>query len=406
MTSGIFQTVPIDRVWVNRAERQRKEIKDVDVLADSIRRLGLIHPPVVTRDFELKAGERRLEAVRSLGWTSLPVQFVDELDPTALLLLELEENVKRLDISWQDQCAALEKYHNLRLSQNPAWTIAKTAEAVGESPNSVSVKLNVMKEVGRDPDIAKVPNFSQARGITQRRTERRAATVINEILDKPTSPVPLFNEPFSQEWIDRYSGPKFNFIHCDFPYGINQHLHNKGGTAHKAEKTYADTFENYEALVALLAKAPVAESAHLVFWFSMEHYCWTFDRLTDMGWTVNRFPLVWSKGSTGILPDPNRGPRRVYETALFASKGDRKINQAVLNHIAFWDGDRIHVSEKPREVLKHFFRMFVDDSTVMIDPTCGSGNAVWVAQKLGASHVIGLEQDKENYDAAVKAYTE
>jgi hypothetical protein len=86
---------------------------------------------LVTLNSKLESA--RLEAVRTLGWTSLPVQFVDDLDPTELLLLELEENTKRLDITWQENCAAVHKYHELRLAKDPAWTAARTAEALGES---------------------------------------------------------------------------------------------------------------------------------------------------------------------------------------------------------------------------------------------------------------------------------
>jgi DNA modification methylase len=59
---------------------------------------------------------------------------------------------------------------------------------------------------------------------------------------------------------------------------------------------------------------------------------------------------------------------------------------------------------KPKEVLKHFFKMFVDEYTVMLDPTCGSGNAVIVAEEMGASHALGIEKDSEFYSQAVAGY--
>ena len=46
MTSGIFHIVPLDKITVKRDDRQRKELTDIDILADSIRRLGLIHVAV------------------------------------------------------------------------------------------------------------------------------------------------------------------------------------------------------------------------------------------------------------------------------------------------------------------------------------------------------------------------
>src|SRR5438045_1809579 len=140
MTSGSFSSVPIIKVWVDRASRQRRTLNNIPSLAYSIRRLGLINPIVITRDFELKAGERRLEACKSIGWTTISAQWYDEVDATQLLLLELEENIKREDITWQEQCLAIDRYHHLRLAQDPAWTASKTAAELGEAIGGISQK--------------------------------------------------------------------------------------------------------------------------------------------------------------------------------------------------------------------------------------------------------------------------
>ncbi len=51
-------------------------------------------------------------------------------------------------------------------------------------------------------------------------------------------------------------------------------------------------------------------------------------------------------------------------------------------------------------MLQHFFRMFVDESTVMLDPTMGSGNSILAAEEASAKHVLGLEALQEIYDNA------
>src|SRR5690606_37631741 len=129
------------------------------------------------------------------------------------------------------------------------------------------------------------------------------------------------------EWQESYNGPKFNLIHCDFPYGINV------ADAPRMSSTIKDYYEDspdvYWSLVARLARAMdnvVAESAHLMFWHSMKFYRDTVFELERMGWKVNPFPLIWHKSDgAGIAPDPQRGPRQTYEAAIFASRGDRKI---------------------------------------------------------------------------------
>lgn len=58
------------------------------------------------------------------------------------------------------------------------------------------------------------------------------------------------------------------------------------------------------------------------------------------------------------------------------------------------------MSEKSFDMLSHFFRMLIDDSTVMLDPTCGSGMAVKAAEAAGAHYSLGLELDPFFYEGA------
>jgi len=77
-------------------ERFRKDLGDIRGLAQSIKVVGLLHPIVVTTDGRLIAGERRLEACRSLGWTKIPVTIVDIYD---LLRGQADENSVRKDLA-------------------------------------------------------------------------------------------------------------------------------------------------------------------------------------------------------------------------------------------------------------------------------------------------------------------
>jgi DNA modification methylase len=209
------------------------------------------------------------------------------------------------------------------------------------------------------------------------------------------------------EWQPTYTGPKFNLIHCDFPYGINVADSPRQNAA--LADHYEDSPDVYWELLSTLAAAMenvVAESAHLIFWFSMDFYTETAQSLQRMGWNVNPFPLIWHKSdNSGIAPDPQRWPRRTYETALVASRGDRKLTSAGSrsNSFAFPGSraDHIHISEKPKPVLQHFLSMFCDEYSIVLDPTCGSGNAIAVAEDLGALSALGLEISTEFYEVSV-----
>lgn len=418
MTSGQFASVPLDFIFVNRDERQRKELKNIEALAQSIARIGLINPPVIERTGELRTGERRWTAVKSLGWTSIPVQYVDELSPAEFQLLELEENIKREDLDWPDECAAVAKYHELKSADDPAWSLEKTANALGVGASYVGTHIAVYKELqAGNARVIEAPKFSVARGIVQRTNERAAASSVSSAIaaipqfapaQKAKPVVPLLNADFSL-WAPAYSGEKFNLLHCDFPYGVNMQSADQGQAA--ALGGYEDGFETYTNLLDVLDASMdnvVADSAHLIFWFSMDYYEFTKDRLTMMNWKVNPFPLIWFKvDNTGILPDPQRGPRRNYETAFLASRGDRKLTAkgAVSNITAHPGRDKsIHMSEKPVPMLRHFMSMVCDEYSRVLDPTAGSGNSLKAATALGASSVLGLEISTEFYTRSVEAY--
>jgi len=80
-------------------QRSRSEIRNVETLAQSIRERSLLHPPVVRRDGDrwlLVCGERRLAAMRSLGWTETPVTVAETIsDELEALYAEGDENTER-----------------------------------------------------------------------------------------------------------------------------------------------------------------------------------------------------------------------------------------------------------------------------------------------------------------------
>lgn len=433
MTSGSFQTVDLSSIAVNRDSRQRRELENIEDLAASIASVGLINPPVIRRDtFEIVAGERRLEAMRSLGWTSCPVQFAEDLDELSLHLLELEENVKRVDLSWRDHNDAIARYHRLRSSKDPSWNDGATAEALGMGASTLSAHLLVAKAIEKQVrGVEDAETFSVARNISRRNAERTAASAKLEVLDivgedddasaagtadlslgdtgtdseelggrsRPASPrrrASILNTSFL-DWAPSPSG-RFNLIHCDFPYGIATG-DKKGQSAAKITGSYDDRPEIYfELLSAFGSYFPnfCEPQTHLVFWFSQKFYQETKDALETFGWRVDPFPFIWHKSdNAGILPDHNRGPRRTYETAFFANIGDRKIVRPVANSFSGPTTRDFHTSEKPKAMLTHFFRMLVDDTTRILDPTCGGGNAIHVGEELGARECLGIELSEE-----------
>jgi hypothetical protein len=88
-------TLAVDAITVGA--RHRKDLGDLDALARSIADLGLLQPVAVDASGRLVAGERRLQAVRKLGWQTVPVYVVTGVDDALRLLqAERDENTERL----------------------------------------------------------------------------------------------------------------------------------------------------------------------------------------------------------------------------------------------------------------------------------------------------------------------
>ena len=92
---------------------------DLASLMESMRKHGQLSPIVVTRQYELIAGHRRLESARQLGWQVVDIVIVDGDTPADRLEMELEENVHRKDFSPEE---LLEGYTRLQRLRRPKLT--------------------------------------------------------------------------------------------------------------------------------------------------------------------------------------------------------------------------------------------------------------------------------------------
>jgi hypothetical protein len=85
----------------------RHRLEGIDDLAASITEHQPLQPVVVRRrgrdGYELIAGHRRLEAVKSIGWTEIPAVVRDETTAKAYILT-LVENLQREDLTPKELC--------------------------------------------------------------------------------------------------------------------------------------------------------------------------------------------------------------------------------------------------------------------------------------------------------------
>ena len=121
--------VPIAEIFVG--ERRREDMGDIGELAESIKQWGLFHPLVVDETHQLISGGRRLAACKQLGWERVPVRYFANLNENEKRKIELEENVKRKDLT------SIERSKNLVELGEVAAEIDKVELARSSRANSV-----------------------------------------------------------------------------------------------------------------------------------------------------------------------------------------------------------------------------------------------------------------------------
>ena len=95
-------------------------------------------------------GGRRLAAAKLLGLATVPVVYRETLSEAEAYEVELEENVRRKDISWQERTLTIATIHSTKVAKaiagqttSASWGVRETGELVGVDYGRVSVVLKM-----------------------------------------------------------------------------------------------------------------------------------------------------------------------------------------------------------------------------------------------------------------------
>lgn len=89
------ESVAVSEIIVDVPFRRREKTGAIDPLAESMARVGLINPIVVSSENVLVVGERRLIAARQLGWTEIPARRFRGITRKEIDRISRAENVER-----------------------------------------------------------------------------------------------------------------------------------------------------------------------------------------------------------------------------------------------------------------------------------------------------------------------
>lgn len=442
------QLIAISKLYIT-PDRQRKDFdaQALGELCELINTRGLMHA-IATRDLPpsgmlldastgqpigtpdptgrvLVAGERRLRAIRDLWMTGgtlryngqpvpegfVPYTTLGDLSDLQAEEAEWEENYGRKDLTWQESAAARAKLHAIRSRQAQAQgrvhTIADTAvELTGRSDGAYQDKVRkdiIVAKHLHNPAIAAAKSTDEAFKILKRQeaTEQnvRLAQAVGRSFSHTDHTVLNVN---CLDWMRQSDAEVFDVILTDPPYGMGADTFGDGGGGRLAnnEHHYKDDYDSWLALMQQwcpLAFKVAKREAHAYVFCDIDNFPLLRTMMRDAGWYVFRTPFICTKPNSGRVPLPDQGPRRQYETLLYAIKGKKKTTAIYPDVITTYaDAGLQHGAQKPVALYEDLLRRSVRPGDTVLDAFAGSGTILPAAHAFKCK-ATALEMNPEYY---------
>lgn len=427
---------------VIKSNRQRRTFDPAALveLADSIEKRGLFHPLVLRSENDaliLVAGERRLRAISDmyeLGRTFLfdgievprgmvPYSDLGELDPLAAEEAELEENIRRDDLTWQERAEADARLVTLRQQQavvegREPPTIADVAREIHDIPASTpagalgeyqqSVRRNVIlaKHLD-DPEVKAAKSPKEAFKILKKREEvQRNIELAATVGTTFSSQSHRLEQADFFEWITEEKPEQFDIILTDPPYGMGaDEFGDSGVGSSAAAHFYKDDYDTWSRIMAIFPDATfrlAKPDAHAYVFCDIDRFAELRERMTKAGWKVHRTPLIWHNPDGFRAPWPEQGPQRKYELILYAVKGALKTTTLQGDVIECRKDQALgHPAQKPVALLTNLLKRSARPGMAVLDLFGGSGGTVEAAHELKLPCTM-IEGDANAYGIAVK----
>lgn len=432
-----MKVIPLSEVIVLKRQRKEMSVQKLAELKASILNIGLLHPPVMwQRDdgkWVLSVGERRLRAIQEISKENKSFNhgennvispghiaitpLGDYLDEIGRFEAELDENIHREDILWQDRVQAFADLHKMRLAQNPDQTLTATGKEIAEKAGSVkspAYARNVVSDAMTiaehldDPAIANARNSNEAMGLILRKEEDKIQAVLikRQLVAMKNKPTLEVRHGDSLQLMPLLTAGTFDLILADPPYGIDA-----GSAGFRSRAVHHHNYEDTPEEARKIAEAILEQGFRLtkpranIFMFgAIEYFDWWKRTARNLGWLTFNRPLIWIKSeSEGLAPWGSSGPRITTEFIFYATKGQKGLVASPIDVFNFKRVDRsarVHAAEKPVELLSRLIECSTLPGDSVFDPCCGSGSTL-VACKALKRIGLGIEKSETYFNTAL-----
>ncbi len=445
--------------------RYRIEYHDLDTLRESLDELGQIQALCVAETSEpdkylLVAGGRRYRAMTRVTerfpepWTECNVTVRPPISEADLRMLEFEENERRSDMTWQEKTmlfmTMIRADRKEKRAKHQKWTQQQAGDLFKCSRTHVANILVVgeLLEKG-DREIMEMDTFDGAlRKLLERKNDEASQALLRklqveqesikdrvQVTDAPsaerieivevdgerravatTEPAPVLLDidyrlgDSIHSIMPSMSRGSVDHIFTDIPYGIDMdHLNIDGIDEVKDEH---DVEENKSLMEPFLEEAyrVLPKQGFCVFFYDLDHHQYLQDVARRIGFSVQRWPLVWKKTSACKNEAPAWNTTKDYEVIMVLRKGAATIKAPVSSSLllgGLTSEERAyfkHAFSKPRSICTCLLSMFASPGQTILDPYAGELSMAFSVQAFGCKS-IAIEKKPLHYERGLAHIT-
>lgn len=386
--------------------RIRTDMGDIKDLLASIKKFGQIVPVIISPTHQLIDGGRRLAAC-TLGQVPVLCIYQSDADPIRMRELELESNIKRKAFTPAEEVLAVREVHLLRqqLNKSPKGeSLRDTARALNRPVSTVHRDLKLAELVQQFPKLRKAKTKSEL--LKHSDNIDRIGGLVLAGIDTPSSTtdpstvqnggngnVQFLNMP-AKELFATLQANSVDIILTDPPYQID--IDNWAGTriglSYEDSGKKEDMFEHFR-LVAQEGFRVTKETGCCYCFCGPEFVNDVQQLFREAGWLVRPKPLIWTKPGMSVGTNVYAWPTSNYECFIFARKKNAKLTIAgrhdVLSFGPTLPTERIHISQKPVDLLTEMLERVAIPGMVVLDPFAGSASIGVAALQMGLRVVLG-----------------
>jgi len=406
----------ITQVTVDRA-RFRDATGDMDDLATSLARFGQLQPILVEEredgKYELIAGYRRLTACQMNGQKTILAEARGAMDVLMAKEMELEENIQREQMSWQEEEAAIAEIHAIRAARDPNWTQSKTAIMLGERGQAaVAEAVKITNAMKLFPELADAKNKNQALKWLDTKVKNIGRAI--EVKQNPKNYAAIEEKIWlgdSVDLIKKVPDASFDAVITDPPFGVDYGDRVAGSVG--SLTSYQDDATAYRRLLSMAPDIyrTLKPNGFLVWFFGISWYSEVKLAFQSAGFTVDEIPLIWNRSEGRTFTNvPDHYFAKGYDVAIHAFKGDPKIVKRgpnVVSILPVETKDRDFVVERPVELYEHYIKALTIPGQRVADFFVGSGSCPAGCARTDRDY-FGIELNPERRAGAIqkiKAYT-